>query len=191
MCKACPRAHNKRLGTLIGEMSGLMSRRALGGCVMGLLLLALLPHGAEAGPQPPSEATNPLNHYIYAGPYDFMYCWIEKVGSTRLKNVFPLCRFYECVQNKSAGESHEAAEARTWSPDWYRFAFVREPLGRFLSAYLHKCLLAKDQEGCKHIFGGENSTFDDAINYLQVKQIVHAVRFTCSQFDTVPTTLFI
>ena len=96
-----------------------------------------------------------IDHSIIAPPdkAKLTFCWIEKVGCTAFKRLFA-DRDGVGRGRPTGGELRDAGREHV--------VFYRDPLDRFLSGFLDKCL-GRSRVYCMMIFGAENKTFDEAV----------------------------
>jgi len=70
-------------------------------------------------------------------------CTIEKVGTTQWRRV-------ECLLNRSPFKPFKGQPCKVPLPDdGSKIVFLRDPLERFLSGYIDKCIKKKDQGHCE------------------------------------------
>lgn len=58
-------------------------------------------------------------------------------------------------------------QSLTRDPTWFKAVFYRDPVDRYVSAYLSKCLAMKwKRRHCKYSFGSTNVSFEESIGIL-------------------------
>jgi len=114
----------------------------------------------------PSEMPNMtdilLERFIIVPEHKLLFCYIEKVACTKFNGLFNAVRG---ISSKNMWY-HNSAHSLGWKkddlanalvdPEWQKAVFYREPLERFLSAFLSKCAGRHDRDGpahCKRFFG--------------------------------------
>lgn len=95
-----------------------------------------------------------------------MFCWIEKVGCSRFKEVFSKLHRHMNHSMRSGPGGHHYSTAAVQRPSVHKALFYREPMERFLSGYLDKCQ-GRPRIYCQRVFGGENRTFSEAVFLLK------------------------
>jgi hypothetical protein len=106
------------------------------------------------------------HHLVAQG--SVMMCTIEKIGTREW-------RYYMCLLNGGGKQCHsgcggciQSVDAQTIraNPDWFKFVFVRDPIERFISAYLDKCArtrLARSEKHCEPLEVFLNGTDSKAL----------------------------
>ena len=129
---------------------------------------------------------SPYDHFLVDAQHKLLFCRIEKVANTLFADLFcslnrqhpvdvdlaplhhPLWGTWEFEDGCdwwSANADGAVATALT-SAEWTRAVFFRDPLDRFLSAYLSKCVPGHDVDTrvCTEVFGGTpNPSFADLV----------------------------
>ena len=132
-----------------------------------------------------------MEHWIVVPSHRLMFCRIEKVMNSimcdlfcslnkqwsvgarvqrqRLKGTFDFEQGCDWLkpQARKMGMSAAAVHAALVDDTWVKAVFYRDPLARFLSAFLSKCTDGHDPEWdrdhiCKPIFGSRAPTFGHA-----------------------------
>eukprot|EP00978_Attheya_sp_CCMP212_P047475 scaffold421390_cov62-Attheya_sp.AAC.1 len=133
-----------------------------------------------------------------------MFCWIEKVGCSRFKSLImnlhskmgTTFRLKE-ITDRKRGESYKML---LQDPTVHKAVFYREPMERFLSGYLNKCIGESTRHYCLMVFGDKNASFEDAVTQMPLKdpakldyhfmpQYRHCGGLTREILDTVYTTV--
>jgi hypothetical protein len=128
-----------------------------------------------------------------------MFCWIEKVGCTRFKSLFSNLhlKMGTTLRLKQIGGSYKTL---LQDPTVHKAVFYREPMERFLSGYLDKCIGDPNRRYCLMVFGDKNASFEDAVMQMPLKdpakldyhfmpQYRHCGGLTREILDTVYTTV--
>ena len=112
-----------------------------------------------------------FNQYITAVPKDgsgrLLFCWIQKVGCTSFKKLLSPHQTHIRKAGVPGGNPVQIWNNIFHNKSWHKALFYREPLERFLSGYLDKCI--KEQKHgtyCVNVFGSRNATFDEAVRVL-------------------------
>ena len=153
-----------------------------------------------------------IDQYIVAqgrGPHlgdkdyggNILFCWIQKVGCTNFKKLFkPLSiHIRAAVPNGNEWTPNKIVNSIMHNTSWHKAVFYREPLERFLSGYLDKCIKEYPHGTyCQRVFGKKDATFDEAVRVLITQNpdaldghfhsqidFCGGLRNTISHFDTV------
>jgi len=132
-------------------------------------------------PALPNMTMELLTHFIVVPEHKLLFCYMEKVGCTNFNNLFRFLRErYDPSQAEMGpwqrNNPVERGVAKLKLKDllidksWHKAIFYREPMERFVSAFRSKCEGADGKEGhdhCKHMFGNENVSFDEAVSQIR------------------------
>jgi hypothetical protein len=99
-------------------------------------------------------------------------CGIEKIGTKKWKRLFCL------LQNRTFERGQTCRPIETVSQDAVKIVFLRDPLERFLSAFIDKCIVHKGENHCEPVlsfFQGidKKSLFEAHVNAAPLKWNVH------------------
>lgn len=120
-----------------------------------------------------------FKNFIVVPELKLLFCTIEKAGDLSFNTLFRIIRAkYDPSQlegrawRRNSPEMHNLTNKeiidRILDPEWHKAVFVREPLERYVSAYMSKCLGA-DEDGyihCGKQFGNEHMEFNASVKWI-------------------------
>lgn len=138
-----------------------------------------------------------LDHFIVVPEHRLLFCYIEKNACTGFNELFMRVRHQAIhgadiwFKNTPAAHSLDKSdlEGLVVNESWHKAVFYREPLQRFVSAYVSKCVPGHDRERghCEEAFGEAGASFARAVSRLRKDTNVHFLhqyRFCGGLMDT-------
>ena len=154
-----------------------------------------------------------MQRLIILPNYRLLFCYIEKVAGTSFNSLFNHIADHKASRLKNMwflndwrrlGLKMKDVVGMLRNESWHKAVFYRDPVDRFVSAYLSKCVLKskagssrKGSKHCRDTFGKYNATFQSAIevmrqvdaignaHWLQQFQFCGDLRNKLFSFDTV------
>ena len=131
---------------------------------------------------PVNVLSKPLEQFVVSDKFELLFCYIPKNGCTKMKSLFlklvgssaahePFEKIHRAFSTEPSVVAANLPEARRFEAvrkeSWIRAVILRDPLERFLSAYLDKIA---DKPSPMH-FGMNNKVFSargrDLLDFLQ------------------------
>ena len=108
------------------------------------------------------------------GHSNLLFCLIQKVGYTNFWKFLNPVRILPSMalpeRNFIARDRYKVVyDAIMHNSSWHKAVFYREPLERFLSGYLDKCIKENPGIYCIQVFGSKDATFDGAVQILIIQ----------------------
>lgn len=145
---------------------------------------------SEANPGPPGDHVQArlsdqlLNNFIVIPEHNLLFCYIEKVGCAnfnelfrRLRSRYDESQIEGTIWGKNSPRKHhlnrEDLEQILANSSWHKAVFWRNPLERFISAFLSKCGGAHTdgQYHCKDQFHTANISFAAAVSAIAERDL--------------------
>lgn len=127
-----------------------------------------------------------LDKFIVVPEHHLLFCYIDKNACTAFNELFMRVRgqtvhggdvWYKNTLDKHGLTAHLPELLRNTT--WHKAVFYREPLERFVSAYISKCVPHHDKDPeshCKQAFGRATVSFQDAVATIARKDKEEGVR---------------
>ena len=123
------------------------------------------------------ELTNELlDRFIVVPEHKLLFCYIEKNACSAFNELFLAVRKQQWSISpyfhntyKKHGLTKGDLEAMVADPTWHKAVFYREPLERFVSAFMSKCVKGHDGDHvqCEQAFGEPFPEFSNAISQIR------------------------
>ena len=154
-----------------------------------------------------------MQRLVILPDHKLLFCYIEKVAGTSFNSLFNHIAGHKTNRLKNMwflndfrrrGLKMRDVIGLLGNESWHKAVFYRDPVDRFVSAYISKCVLRskdkfsrKGSRHCKDIFGNRTATFHQALkvvsqvsaignaHWLQQFQFCGDLRKHLSSFETV------
>jgi len=141
------------------------------------------PIAARGNPLRGNLTRTGLRHFIIVRKYKLLYCYFPKVGGTSMNMLLFKMSGEAPAAGKDSSESHghlspdalgwtrEDLQAALEDDSWTKAVLYRDPVERFISAYMSKCKtdLRRLARPCKRHFGSK-VTFLEAVRMMGESQ---------------------